>query len=122
MLKEIIQKFLFLCESDPVLIEFAQKRPITIQYNLTDLDISFFMVFKDGVVTAKMGTAPSTATLALTMDSTTFVGVMLGNIDGMSAALSGELKFKGDPLKAMALQKIQKDLNRLYQQVSMEKP
>ena len=122
MLEDIIQRYLSLCENDPVLIEFAKKRPITIQYSLTDPDMSFFMVFRDGVVKARMGTAPSAATLALTMGSSTFEEVMTGKVDGMAAALSGDMKFKGDPLKAMALQKIQKDLNRLYQQVSIEKP
>ncbi len=114
MLKSKIQLYLTLCEGDAALKEFARKRPIVIQYRIPDKEIQFYMSFKDGQVRTGMGEAESPATLSLTMAEKTFTGVMDGDIDGTAAALSGEMKFKGDPLKAMALQKIQKDLNRLW--------
>jgi putative sterol carrier protein len=114
MLESKIQLYLTLCEGDAALKEFARKRPIVIQYRIPDKEIQFYMAFKDGQVRTGMGEAESPATLSLTMAEKTFMGVMDGEIDGTVAALSGEMKFKGDPLKAMALQKIQKDLNRLW--------
>jgi putative sterol carrier protein len=114
MLKDLIQLYLQYCEDDPALKEFARKRPIQVIYLIPDQDIQFYMAFKDGEIRTAMGSSPVPATLSLTMSEKTFTGVMNGEIDGMSAALSGEMKFKGDPLKAMALQKIQKDLNRLW--------
>ena len=114
MLEPKIQLYLSMCEDDASLKEFARKRPIVIQYRIPDKDIQFFMAFKDGLVRTGMGEAETPATLSLTMAEKTFIGVMDGEIDGTAAALSGEMKFKGDPLKAMALQKIQKDLNRLW--------
>lgn len=114
MLQTRIKTYLNLCESDQALQEFARKRPILIQYQISDQNIQFFMAFKDGLVRTGMGISDVPATLSLTMGENTFIGVMDGKIDGTSAALSGDMKFKGDPLKAMALQKIQKDLNRLW--------
>ena len=114
MLEETIHQYLTLCESDPALKDFARKRPIVVQYFIPDQEIQFFMIFKDGEVHTGTGMASLPVTLNLTMGGKTFSGIMSGEIDGTSAALSGEMKFKGDPLKAMALQKIQKDLNRLW--------
>ena len=114
MLESKIHLYLTMCEGDAALKEFARKRPIVIQYRIPDKEIQFYMAFKDGQVRTGMGEAESPATLNLTMAEKTFTGVMDGEIDGTAAALSGEMKFKGDPLKAMALQKIQKDLNRLW--------
>lgn len=114
MLQAKIQLYLTMCEGDAALKEFARKRPIIIQYRIPDKEILFYMSFRDGQVRTGMGEAESPATLSLTMAEKTFTGVMDGDIDGTAAAISGEMKFKGDPLKAMALQKIQKDLNRLW--------
>jgi len=114
MLESKIQLYLTMYEGDAALKEFARKRPIVIQYRIPDKEIQFYMAFKDGQVRTGMGEAESPATLRLTMAEKTFTGVMDGDLDGTAAALSGEMKFKGDPLKAMALQKIQKDLNRLW--------
>lgn len=114
MLESRLSTYLNLCEGDQALQEFAKKRPIIIQYHISDRDILFFMAFKEGLVRTGMGISDSPATLSLTMREETFIGVMDGEIDGTAAALTGDMKFKGDPLKAMALQKIQKDLNRLW--------
>lgn len=114
MLESRITAYLSLCEGDQALREFARKRPISVQYLIPDKEIRFFMVFKDGQVHTGMGLSQTPVTLSLTMSEKTFLGVMDGEIDGTGAALSGEMKFKGDPLKAMALQRIQKDLNRLW--------
>jgi len=114
MLESKIQLYLTMCEGDSALKEFARKRPIVIQYRIPDKELQFYMSFKDGQVRTGMGEAESPATLSLTMAEKTFTGVMDGDIDGTAAALTGDMKFKGDPLKAMALQKIQKDLNRLW--------
>lgn len=114
MLESKIRTYLSLCEGDQRLQEFAKKKPIVIQYQISDRDLQFYMAFKDGLVRTGMGISDSPVTLSLTMGEKTFTGVMDGDIDGTSAALSGDMKFKGDPLKAMALQKIQKDLNRLW--------
>lgn len=114
MLETRIQHYLTLCEGDAALQEFARKRPIVVQYTISDQEIRFYMAFKDGQVRTGMGASDTPATLSLTMAEATFIGVMDGELDGTAAALTGDMKFKGDPLKAMALQKIQKDLNRLW--------
>ena len=116
MLTETIQKFLTLCENDPALLDFARKKTFHMLYSITDQHLDFYMFFKDGRLQTGIGQPPSPAQFSLKMKAATFEGVMRGQIDGTRAAMSGEMRFQGDPLKAMALQKIQKDLNRLYLQ------
>jgi autoinducer 2 (AI-2) kinase len=43
-----------------------------------------------------------------------------GRENGPKAAMSGKLSFIGDTIKAMSLQRIQKDLNRLYTEARAE--
>lgn len=114
MLEEIIQRFLSASEEDSALKDLAKKRSINLHYVISDAGIEFYMLFRGGEVRTGMGAPPNPGAFTLTMSEETFKGVMEGKIEGMSAALGGKLKFKGDPMKAMALQKINDDLNRLY--------
>jgi putative sterol carrier protein len=51
-----------------------------------------------------------------------FDGVMSGQIYGTSAAMTGKIRYSGDMMKAMSLQRIQKDMTRLYSQVRVDQP
>jgi putative sterol carrier protein len=46
--------------------------------------------------------------------STTFDGMMTGEVDGASAAMSGDMSFSGDMSAAMGLQALQEDMMRLW--------
>jgi autoinducer 2 (AI-2) kinase len=72
------------------------------------------MVFENGAVKAGMGAPPGKADLTLKMKAEIFDGMMTGKINAMSAAMSGKMKFSGDTGKAMQMQRIQKDIMRLY--------
>jgi putative sterol carrier protein len=56
------------------------------------------------------------------MTGAIFDGVMSGQIYGTSAAMTGKIRYSGDMMKAMSLQRIQKDMTRLYSQVRVDQP
>lgn len=112
--EDVLRRFLFDCERDANLRDFAREHTISVHYSITDSKTDFHMLFGDGVVRAGLGAPPEEADFTLKMDADTFDGVMSGRLRGMTLAMSGKLKFKGDTMKGMALQKIGKDLSRLY--------
>lgn len=116
MLNEIITKFLSACEGDSVLKDFGKKRPLTVQFEIPDQNLAFYISFIDGIVNTGLGQATPPAHMTLKMDETVFDGVMSGKINGVSAAMSGKLHYRGDTMRGMALQKIINDIIRLYNQ------
>lgn len=113
-LEDILNEFLPLCETDPAMQEFARKRKMNVQYILPDTQLQFFINFQEGVVSCGGGKPPTPPHFTITMNKQTFEEVMSGKRDANALALSGEIKFKGDPMKAMALQKTSKDMVRLW--------
>lgn len=112
--EDVLRRFLSNCERDANLQDFARKHTISVHYSITDSQLDFHMLFGDGVVRAGLGTPPEEADFILKMDADTFDGMMSGRLHGMTVAMSGKLKFKGDTMKGMTLQQIGKDLSRLY--------
>lgn len=113
-LQAILQEFLAKSQQDPALLAFAADRVFVMHYCLTDANLDFHMVFEDGSAKAGMGAPPGTPDLTLKMKAEVFDGMMTGKINAMGAALSGRMKFSGDTGKAMQMQRIQKDIMRLY--------
>ncbi len=114
--EDVLRRFLSDCEHDANLQNFARKHTISVHYSITDSKLDFHMLFGDGVVRAGLGAPPGETDFTLKMDADTFDGMMSGRLRGMTVAMSGKLKFKGDTMKGMALQQIGKDLSRLYTQ------
>jgi len=114
MLNEIITKFLSACEGDSILQDFGKKRPLTVQFEIPDQNLVFYISFVDGMVQTGFGQASPPAHMTLKMEEAIFDGVMSGKINGASAAMSGKLHYRGDTMRGMALQKIINDIIRLY--------
>jgi putative sterol carrier protein len=115
-LEDVLNEFLPLCEEDTRMKEFARKRKFCVQYVIPDAQIQFFMIFENGVVSCGGGKPPRPANFTITMSKQTFDDSMNDRIDAVSSALSGEIKFKGDRLKAIVLQQTSKDMSRLWAQ------
>ena len=113
-LQLILDEFLAQSEKDPAFVGFAANRIFSMYYLLTDANLEFNMVFENGTVSAGMGAPAGPPDLALKMKAEIFDGMMTGRINAMGAAMSGKMKFSGDTGKAMQMQRIQKDMMRLY--------
>jgi sugar (pentulose or hexulose) kinase/phosphoglycerate dehydrogenase-like enzyme/ribulose-5-phosphate 4-epimerase/fuculose-1-phosphate aldolase/putative sterol carrier protein len=113
-LENILAEFLTSSEKDPAFIGFAANRIFSMYYALTDANLDFNMIFENGLVKAGMGAPDGKPDLTLKMKAEIFDGMMTGRINAMGAAMSGKMKFTGDTGKAMQMQRIQKDMMRLY--------
>lgn len=71
------------------------------------LDISepAYLALKDGACTVTPGQADA-ADLTLSASDEDMLALLTGKLDGMSAAMSGKLKLKGDMMFAMQLTKL----------------
>ena len=105
---------------DEKILSFAEGRQVTVRYVLTDVNLSFYTSFDQGAVRCGVGDPPEKAQVTLKMRADILDKLFTGRENGPKAAMSGKLSFIGDTIKAMSLQRIQKDLNRLYSEVRAE--
>ena len=99
---------------DEKILSFSEGRQVTVRYELNDVNLSFYMSFDNGSVRCGVGDPPEKPQVALKMNADILDKLFTGRENGPKAAMSGKLSFTGDTIKAMSLQRIQKDFNRLY--------
>lgn len=105
---------------DGKIISFAEGRQVTVRYELTDMNLSFYTAFDRGAVCCGLGDPPDRPQVTLKMKAEVLDRLFTGRENGPKAAMSGKLSFIGDTIKAMSLQRIQHDLNRLYAEARSE--
>ena len=115
-MQKVIQKWIDIMKEDAEISKKCEGISCSMQYEMTDIDFIFYTNFMDGKVDGGIGPAEPEAMVVLEMSSATFDGMMTGEVDGASAAMSGEMTFSGDVNAAMGLQALQEDLQRLYEQ------
>jgi putative sterol carrier protein len=83
--------------------EKAQGVDSVIQFKFTGQEAGeWFAAIKDGKVDVSRGTHPSPK-MTLTADSTDYVKIFTGELDGMQAFMQGKIKLAGDLNLAMKL-------------------
>lgn len=105
---------------DEKILSFAQGRQVTVRYDLKDVNLTFYTSFDHGAVRCGVGDPPEKPQVTLKMKADILDKLFIGRENGPKAAMSGKLSFIGDTLKAMSLQRIQNDLNRLYTEARSE--
>jgi autoinducer 2 (AI-2) kinase len=105
---------------DEKILSFAEGRQVTVRYELTDINLPFFTAFDLGAVCCGVGEPPDRPQVTLKMKAEILDKLFTGRENGPKAAMSGKLSFIGDTIKAMSLQRIQHDLNRLYAEARAE--
>ncbi|MEE2702741.1 MAG: NAD(P)-dependent oxidoreductase [Myxococcota bacterium] len=101
---------------DSALREFAGDKQVTLHFTLADLGLEFYLALDRGSVEAAVGAPTETADVRLRMSAEILDGMFTGRVNPMQKAMSGELSFTGDTAKAMTLQQMQRDLERLYRE------
>jgi autoinducer 2 (AI-2) kinase len=105
---------------DEKILSFAAGRQVTVRYELNDVDLFFYTSFDQGAVRCGVGDPPEKPVVTLKMKAEILDKLFTGRENGPKAAMSGRLSFTGDTIKAMSLQRIQQDLNRLYTEARAE--
>ncbi len=119
-MRRVLQGFVERIARDAALCEFAAGKSVTLHFTLTDLDLAFFLQLRDGAITADLGDPAAAADVELRMRAEILDGMFTGRVNPMQAAMGGRLSFSGDTTKAMALQDMQPDLARLYNEARDE--
>ncbi len=74
------------------------------QFNLSD-DLFFYIDINQGLCSTQLGEHDD-PNITLIMDQSTFIALMSGEIDGMSAFMKGQLKAHGNVMLATSLGKL----------------
>jgi sugar (pentulose or hexulose) kinase/phosphoglycerate dehydrogenase-like enzyme/ribulose-5-phosphate 4-epimerase/fuculose-1-phosphate aldolase/putative sterol carrier protein len=115
-MEQLLDIFTQRLNRDEKILAFAEGRWATVRYHLNDVNLSFYMTFDNGAVRCAMGDPPQKPQVTLKMNADILDKLFTGRESGPKAAMSGKLTFTGDTIKAMSLQRLQKDFNRLYNQ------
>ena len=113
-MEQLLDSFTHRVNRDKKILAFAEGRQVTVRYELTDIKMSFYTVFDQGAVRCGVGDPSEKPQVTLKMKADVLDKLFTGKENGPKAAMTGKLSFIGDTIKAMSLQRIQKDFNRLY--------
>jgi autoinducer 2 (AI-2) kinase len=110
----LFAEFVARLPGDDAVRRFSASKNVMVRYHVTDVDVVFHTGFIGDPPQAGMGEPPVTPHLTLRMTSAVLDDVFMERISGMKAAMSGRMAFSGNTMRAMALQRVQRDLNRVY--------
>jgi autoinducer 2 (AI-2) kinase len=113
-MQSILEKFCAGMAADPALNAFSTDQDVTLLFSAHDLGLDFYLGLKQGRVISALGEPDDPAEVQLQMRGEILDGMFTGTIDAMESAMNGELSFIGDAAKAMTLQQINTDMERIY--------
>jgi autoinducer 2 (AI-2) kinase len=119
-MEQLLDIFTQRVNRDEKILSFAEGRQVIVRYELTDIKMFFYTAFDQGTVRCGMGDPPAKPQVTLKMKADILDKLFTGKENGPKAAMTGKLSFIGDTIKAMSLQRIQKDFNRLYTEARAE--
>lgn len=119
-MQSVLQRFAEKAAADPALAAFAEGKDVTLHFLLHDLGVEVWLRLREGTVSGDLGAAPEDADVQLRMRAAVLHGMFRATLNPMEAAMAGDIAFTGDAAKAMTLQHMQGDLERLYQEAIAE--
>jgi len=93
---------------------------VTLHFRLTDVDLDFFCRLAGAELSARVEVPQPAAPVQLRMRADVLDGMFTGRLNPMEAAMDGRLSFTGDAAKAMTLQQLESELDRLYRSAREE--
>ncbi|HEY8122291.1 MAG TPA: NAD(P)-dependent oxidoreductase [Myxococcota bacterium] len=105
------------CESvgsDAAFRSAAAGKDLALQFSLSDAGLTLHLALRSERASAALGEASPPAEVTLRMNAAIFDGMLSGRVNAMQEAMSGGIAFSGDAAKAMALQQLQPELQRVW--------
>jgi putative sterol carrier protein len=105
------------CESvgsDAAFRAAAAGKDLALQFSLLDARLTLHLALRGERARAALGEANPPAEVTLRMNAAIFDGMLSGRVNAMQEAISGGIAFAGDAAKAMALQQLQPELQRVW--------
>ncbi|MCA9830945.1 MAG: NAD(P)-dependent oxidoreductase [Dehalococcoidia bacterium] len=112
--ERLFADFLSGVAADEAVRRFANGKNVVVRYHVQDLNLVFHTGFTGDPPVTGMGEPAVAPHLTLRMTSAVLDDVFMERISGMKAAMGGKMAFSGNTMRAMTLQRVQKDLNRVY--------
>jgi autoinducer 2 (AI-2) kinase len=112
--RTVLEAFVADFATDGGLRHAAKDRDVTLHFTLTDAALCFYLRLRDGEAAAGLEEPESEAEVELKMTAQVLDGMLGGTLNAMQAATTGEISFSGDAGKAMTIQELQADLERVY--------
>ena len=113
-MRAILDKFCAGMAADNVLNEFSTNQDVTLHFTAEDMGLEFYLALKQGQVISALGAPTDDSEVQLQMRGKIIDGMFTGTVDTMECAMNGEIAFMGDAAKAMTLQEINEDMERIY--------
>jgi autoinducer 2 (AI-2) kinase len=120
-LTSILEGFVARIAADDAIRTFGADKDVTLHFTLTDVGLEFYFHLAPGdALQGALGAPDELADVQLRMRAVVLDGMFTGTANPMEAAMEGGLSFTGDAAKAMTLQHMQADLERLYTEARAE--
>jgi autoinducer 2 (AI-2) kinase len=116
----ILERFCAAMAADEAVARFSEDKEVTLYFLSPDLGLDFHIAMNKGQVDAGMGPAEGGANVELRMRGEILDGMFAGTINTMECAMQGDISFTGDASKAMTIQHLQADMERLYASIREE--
>jgi autoinducer 2 (AI-2) kinase len=113
-LRRVLEAFVEGASTDATLRDFARGQDVVLHFTLPDAGLEFHLALRDGAVSGAVAPPAETAPVQLRLSAATLDGMLSGTLNAMEAAMQGDIAFTGDTAKAMTLQQLQNDLQRIY--------
>ncbi len=113
-LRDVLDAFVEDLAGDPALAKFAEGQDVVLHFTIPDAGLEFHFGLRDGAVFGEVAGPAESAPVQLRMSAATLDGMLAGTLNAMEAAMQGDIAFTGDTAKAMTLQQLQDDLQRIY--------
>ncbi len=110
----ILERFTSAMAADARVRAFSAEKDAALYFVLPDLGLDLYVALRDGTVAAGLGRPEGGSVVQLRMRAEILDGMLRGTVNPMERAMQGDIAFTGDAAKAMAIQQLQADMQRLY--------
>jgi autoinducer 2 (AI-2) kinase len=110
----LLEAFTASFAADPAVATLAEGKDVLLRFRLSDLGLAFWLGLRDGAGDAGVADLAEAPDVELAMRAVILDGMLSGTVNATQEAMNGGISFSGDAGKAMTLQQLQPDLERLY--------